>query len=456
MTNAMREGVEAIGLPLTGSEELNLSQLKAKLNALNPVDTSDYLTTQLPDRQAIAFRLLAKEQANEVFGYLPLEVQEDLISNLHRQEIRELVEAMTPDDRADLFDELPARVVKRLLLQLSPSEREATSLLLGYPESTAGRVMTTEYVRLRTDLTVAQAIQKIRRLDADKETIYYCYLTDPDRMLNGVVSLRQLIFAEPDQLISELAQQRLISVQTLAPQKEVARLMKRYDLLAMPVVDRDQRLVGIVTVDDVVDIIEQSATEDIQKLSGIQAGDEAALAPPLVSVQKRLPWLAGNVVLYAGVAGVIAPFQSTIALVPVLAVIMPIISNTSGNVAIQTLAVTVRGLGVGEVSPLDVFKILRKEILAGLCNALVIGLMLGLLSLFWAQGQYSWVAVVTGIAMFFNVLIAASAGTMLPMFLKRAGLDPALISGPLLTTMLDAIGFFTFLGAVTYMLGYGH
>jgi len=430
----------------------NLSLLKTQLNAMNPVDAGEYLTNQTPEEQAIAFRLLDKEQANEVFGYLPLEVQEDLITNLHKQDVRALVEAMTPDDRADLFDELPARVVKRLLLQLSPSERQATALLLGYPESTAGRVMTTEYVRLRTDLTVAQAIQKIRRLDADKETIYYCYLTEADRTLKGVVSLRQLIFADQDTPILELAQRQLISVATLAHQAEVARLMKRYDLLALPVVDRDSRLVGIVTIDDVVDIIEESATEDIQKLSGIQAGDEAALSPPLVSVQKRLPWLVGNVALYVGVASVIAPFQSTIGLVPVLAVIMPIISNTSGNVAIQTLAVTVRGLGVGEVTPLDVFKILRKEILAGLCNALVIGLLLGGLSLLWASGQYAWVAAVAALVMASNVLIAASAGTVLPMALKRLGLDPALISGPLLTTLLDAVGFLSFLGIITLVL----
>jgi len=433
----------------------SMGELKAQLNALNPVDASDYLSTQSPERQAIAFRLLAKEQANEVFGYLPLEVQEDLVTNLHRQEVRELVEAMTPDDRAEFFDELPARVVKRLLLQLSPSEREATSLLLGYPESTAGRVMTTEYVRLRTDLTVGQAIQKIRRLDADKETIYYCYLTDADRSLQGVVSLRQLIFAEQDTPIETLAQNRLISVNTNANQEDVARLMKRYDLLALPVVDRENRLVGIVTIDDVVDIIEESATEDIQKLSGIQAGDELALGAPLDSVKKRLPWLVGNIALYVGVARVIAPFQSVIALVPVLAVLMPIISNTSGNVAIQTLAVTVRGLGIGEVTPLDVFKILRKEILAALCNAGVIGLVMGLLSLIWAQSSHPWVALVAAVVMSLNVILAASLGTMLPMGLKRLNLDPALISGPLLTTLLDAGAFFTFLGTTALLLNYG-
>ncbi len=430
----------------------NMGELKARLSELNPVDASDYLTTQPPNRQAIAFRLLEKEKANEVFGYLPLEVQEELITNLHNQEVCAIVEAMTPDDRAEFLDELPARVVKRLLTQLSPSERAATSLLLGYPEATAGRVMTTEYVRLRTDLTVAQAIQKIRKLDADKETIYYCYLTDPDRLLQGVVSLRQLIFADPETPIQTLAHSRLIFVNTNSPQKEVARVMKRYDLLAVPVVDRDNRLVGIVTIDDVVDIIEEAATEDIQKLSGIRGGDEAALSPPWVTVQKRLPWLVANIGLYMGAASLIAPFQEVISLVPILAVILPMISNTSGNVGIQALSVTVRGLGIGEVSPLDVFRILRKEVLAGLFNAVILGSVIGVLALFWAQHSYPWIGAIAAGVMALNVMIAVSAATALPMILKKLGLDPALVSGALLTTLMDSVGFFAFLGLTSYML----
>lgn len=430
----------------------DLNQLKTELNHLQAVDAGDYIA-QLPlERRAIAFRLLNKNQAIDVFEYLPQEIQEELISSLHAADVRRIVDSMRPDDRAELFDELPARVVRRLLQQLSPAEREATATILGYPEGTAGRVMTTEYVRLRQGLTVGQALSKIRLTDQDKETIYYAYVTDDNRKLVQVISLRQLLFSLPDALIQDIASNRVIKVYTETPQEEVARLMQRYDLLAVPVVDREDRLVGIVTIDDVVDILEEEATEDIQKLAGVSGGDEAALSPPAVTIRKRLPWLLANIGLYIGAASAIAPFQEVIALVPVLAVIMPILSNTSGNVAIQALSVTVRGLGVGEVTHKDTFQILRKEILAGLGTALALGLALGVLSLIWATPGDRWVAIVASTVMVVNVLVAASLGTLLPMGLKRLNLDPALISGPLLTTTLDAVGFFTFLSFISVVL----
>ncbi|MBC8121290.1 MAG: magnesium transporter [Gemmatimonadaceae bacterium] len=432
----------------------DFASLKTELNQMNPADAGEYIATLLPSHQALTFRLLAKEKAAAAFEYLPPEVQQSLIDSLHAREVQAVVEQMSPDDRAELFDELPARVVKRLLMHLSATEREATALILGYPERTAGRVMTTEYVRLRSDLTVSQAIEKIRKLDRDKETIYYAYLTDAARQLLGVVSLRQLLFAEAHTPVRELARDTIISVPTTAAQEEVARLMKRYDLLALPVVDSEARLVGIVTVDDVVDILEEEATEDIQRLSGIPGGDEEALSPALVTVQKRLPWLLGNIVLYIGAASAIAPFQATISLVPVLAIVMPILANTSGNVGNQAISVTVRGLAVGEVSPLDVLKILRKEILAGLLNAVALGVALGLLTLLWAGPTERWVGLVAAFVMASNVLLAASLGTLLPMVLKHFNQDPALVSPPLLTTLLDTIGFFSFLGLTSLFLAY--
>lgn len=434
------------------SDFTGLNQLKWELNQLPAVDVGEYIAELSPDRRAIAFRLLKKDHATDVFEYLPSDVQEELISSLHAAEVRHLVEEMHPDDRAELFDELPARIVRRLLEQLSFEERQATATILGYPEGTTGRIMTTEYVRLRQGLTVGEALEKIRATDEDKETIYYAYVTDDQRQLVRVVSLRQLLFARPEVLIRDIASDRVVKAYTETPQEEAAQLMKRYDLLALPVVDREDRLVGIVTIDDMVDVLEEEATEDIQKLAGVSGGDEAALSPPRVTIQKRLPWLLGNIGLYIGAASAIAPFQSVIAVVPVLAVIMPILSNTSGNVAIQALSVTVRGLGIGEVTVADTFKILRKEILAGIGTAIALGLALGVLSLIWATPAEHWVSFVAATVMIINVFVAASLGTLLPMGLKRANLDPALISGPLLTTTLDAVGFFTFLSLISVAL----
>jgi magnesium transporter len=433
-------------------ELVDLNQAKGELNRLQAVDVGDYIEELPPEKRAIAFRLLQKDKATDVFEYLPADLQEELITSLHTADVRSLVDSMRPDDRAELFDELPARIVKRLLLQLSPTERVATATILGYPEGTAGRVMTTEYVQLRQGLTVGEALEKIRQTDQDKETVYYAYVTDERRKLVQVVSLRQLLFSIPTAYIRDIASERVLKAYTEMPQGEVAQLMKRYDLLALPVVDRENRLVGIVTIDDVVDILEEEATEDIQKLAGVSGGDEAALCSPKVTIRKRLPWLLGNVVLYVGAASAIAPFQSVISLVPVLAVVMPILSNASGNVAIQALSVTVRGLGMGEVTHHDTFGILRKEVLAGLASALALGLSLAVLSLIWAPPSEHWVALVAGLVMMINVLIAASLGTLLPMGLKRMNLDPALISGPLLTTTLDAIGFLTFLSLISVAL----
>jgi magnesium transporter len=433
----------------------DLNQLKCDLNCLQPVDVGEYIT-QLPEKQrAIAFRLLNKDQAIDVFEYLPTEVQEDLINSLHDAQVVDLVEEMSPDERAELFDELPAGVVKRLLQQLSPEQRQATATILGYPEGTAGRVMTTEYVRLRRGLTVGEALSKIRLQDEDKETIYYAYVTDDNRTLVSVVSLRQLLFTFPDVLIKDIASAHVVKVRTETSQEEVARIMQRYDLIAMPVVDREDRLVGIITIDDVVDILEEEATEDIQKLAGV-SGDEEALSPAQVTIRKRLPWLLGIMGLYIGAASAIAPFQEVIAAVPVLAVIMPIFSNTGGTVGIQALTVTIRGLGVGEVTPADTGKILRKELLAGLGTAVALGLTMVALSLIWAKPQERWVALIAGVVMATNTMVAVTLGTLLPMGLKHLKLDPALMSGPLVTTMLDTIGFLTFLSIISVALKVFH
>jgi len=433
----------------------DLNQLKLTLNHLQPVDAGEYIT-QLPKKQrAIAFRLLNKAQAIDVFEYLPTEVQEELINSLHDVQVVQLVEAMSPDERAELFDELPAGVIKRLLQELSPEQRQATATILGYTEGTAGRVMTTEYVRLREGLTVGEALSKIRRQDEDKETIYYAYVTDDNRTLVSVVSLRQLLFTFPEVSIRDIASDRVIKVRTETPQEDVAQIMKRYDLIAIPVVDREDRLVGIITIDDVIDILEEEATEDIQKLAGV-SGDEAALSAPQVTICKRLPWLLGIMALYIGAASAIAPFQSVIAAVPVLAVIMPIFSNTGGTVGIQALTVTIRGLGVGEVTPRDTMKILKKELFAGLGTALALSITMILLSLIWARPQERWVAFIAGIVMATNTIVAVTLGTLLPMGLKQLKLDPALVSGPLVTTMLDTIGFLTFLSLISIALNVFH
>lgn len=432
--------------------QYKLNQLKLELNHQPPVDVSEFIGDLPQQQRALVFRLLNKSRAIEVFEYLEPEVQSEIINSLHDLQVVQLIEEMSPDDRAELFDELPPKVVKRLLQELSSEQRQATATILGYPEGTAGRVMTTEYVRIREEWTVSQALDKIRKQDKDKETIYYAYVTDDDRKLVSVVSLRQLILEPATALIRDFANSQVIRVSTQMPQEEVAKVMKRYDLIAVPVVDREGRLVGIVTIDDVIDIIEEEATEDIQKLAGVSGGDEGALASPLVTIRQRLPWLLAIMGLYIGASSAIAPFQPTISQVPVLAVIMPLFSNTGGTVGVQALTVTIRGLGVGEITPKDTLKLLRKELAAGGGTAIALGITMICLSMIWAKPQERWVGLIAGTVMATNTLIAVTLGTLLPMGLKRLNLDPALISGPLVTTTLDAVGFVIFLSLISVAL----
>lgn len=430
----------------------DLNQLKRELTELPAIDIGDYIEDLPEARRAIVFRLLNKSKATEVFEYLQPDVREALIGSLNDGQVHQLIESMSPDDRAELFDELPAGVVRRLIQGLSPNERKATAMILGYPEGTAGRVMTTEYVRLQEGLTVAQALEKIRRRDEDKETIYYAYVTDRNRKLLSVVSLRQLLFSLPDAQLKDIGSDRLIRVQTDTPQEEAAQVLMRYDLIAVPVVDSEDRLVGIITVDDMVDILEEEATEDIQRIAGTTGGDESSLSPPLQKLRNRLPWLLGIMGLYIGASSSISPFQATIARVPVLAVIMPLFSNTGGTVGIQALTVTIRSLGVGEVTPDDTMQILKRELQAAFGTAFSLGGTMVLLSLIWTQPHERWVALVAGAVMAINSLVAVTLGTLLPIGLKRLKLDPALVSGPLVTTMLDTIGFILFLTMITISL----
>jgi magnesium transporter len=426
----------------------DLNLLKVELNHLPAVDVGDYIAELSLEDRALAFRLLNKDRAIDVFEYLPPDIQEQLLEDLHSTQVYQLVEEMRPDERVALFDELPAGLVKRLLQHLSPEERQATATILGYAEGTAGRLMTTEYVRLRQGLTVEEALAKMKQSDQDKESVYYAYVTDDNRKLLQVVSLRQLLFTLPETPIKDIASDRVVKVTTETTQAEMARLMQRYDLIAMPVVDREDRLVGIITIDDVVDVLEEEATEDIQKLAGVGGSDESSLSSPWTKIKSRLPWLMFTMVLYIGASKSIQPFTETISKMPVLAVIMPLFSNTSGTVGIQALTVTIRSLSVGEITPAAILRVIKRELVAACGLSMSLGLTMLLLAvvLFGAPG---WVAGVAATVMATNTIMAVVLGTMLPLAFERFKLDPALVSGPLVTTLLDSIGFLQFFTLVT-------
>ena len=436
----------------------NYDAVKLLLAPVQPVDIAEAIGTLPRTLQALAFRLLSKDEAIEVYEYLDPAVQQSLLERLRSSEVLEIVEEMAPDDRVQLFDELPAKVVRRLLAELSPAERRVTAQLLGYEAETAGRLMTTEFIDLKEFHRAAQALAIVRRRARETETIYSLYVTDGERHLTGILSLRDLVTADPEDHVGDVMTRDVVSVRTDTDQEEVARAIQRYDFLAVPVVDREQRLVGIVTVDDVIDVIEQEATRDIYAAGAVQAGDEDDyFQSNLFTVaRRRVVWLAVLVVANGFTTEVIAVNDDVLQQVVVLAAFIPLLIGTGGNVGAQSSTVVIRGLSTQRIQSLGPLRAIVREALAG---ALLGLLMLALVVPFaWWRGGIDGALVGTavGISLMAITTLAATAGAGLPLLFNRMGLDPALMSAPFITTATDVAGVFIYLRTATWLLHQGH
>jgi magnesium transporter len=457
----MAEGsavAEVVARQLAGLlEATNYDGAKLLLQPVQPVDAAEAIGTLPRTQQALAFRLLPKDEAIEVYEYLEPDVQQSLLDRLRSNEVLELVEEMSPDDRVRLFDELPAKVVRRLLAELSPAERRVTAQMLGYGAGTAGRLMTTEFIDLKEFHSAAQALEIVRRRARDTETIYSLYVTDASRHLTGMLSLRDLVTADPQARLGDVMTREVVQVTTDADQEEVARVIQRYDFLAVPVVDREQRLVGIVTVDDVIDVIQQEATRDLYAAGAVQAGDEDDyFRSNLFTVaRRRVVWLLVLLLANSGTSAVIASEQKVLSQVVVLAAFIPLLIGTGGNVGAQSSTVVIRGLSTQRIQSLGLARAIGRECLAGL----LLGLLMMLVVFPWAAHvSGSWV--VAGAAASSLVAIttlAATAGAALPLLFDRLGLDPALMSAPFIATATDVAGVFIYLQTAAWLLGrFGH
>lgn len=420
-------------------EQGNLQGAKALLGPVQAPDVAEAIEGLPETLQVIAFRLLPKSEAIEVYEYLDSTVQQALIEEFKRQEVLDIVDKMSPDDRVRLFDELPAKVVTRLLEQLSPIERQSTALLLGYEPGTAGRIMTPEYISLKESFTVFQALERIRGLAKYTETIYYLYVTDAARCLTGTLSLRELVIAQPQQTIGEIMTRDALFVQTDTDQEEVARLIQRYDFLAVPVVDTEQRLVGIVTVDDVIDILEQETTEDIYALGGVQSDGDNYFQTDLVTVaRRRVVWLLVLLLTNTVTGTIIKAQEELLQQVVTLAAFIPLLTGTGGNVGAQSSTVVIRGLNTEDIRLKEALRIIRREAIAGI----LLGLILGTITIIWAyflQGNFL-VALAVGVSLIAIALLASVSGSALPFLFRSLKLDPALMSAPFITTAVDVVG----------------
>ncbi len=441
-------------------DEKKYQSTKDILLTMNPADIAAIFEELAEERIPLLFRLLPKEAAAETFAELDPRLQELMIRGLSDTELREIVNELYVDDAADLVEEMPANVVKRILAQADPQMRKEINEILRYPENSAGSIMTTEYVSLRPGMTVAEAIARIRKTGVDKETIYTCYVTESRKLL-GTVSVKDLLLAEDDATpVSQIMDEYVISVNTLTDQEEVAQMLAKYNFLALPVVDTDGHMVGIVTFDDAMDVLVEETTEDIEKMAGIMPTEKPYLRSSAWDLFKhRIPWLMLLMVSATFTGMIITSFESALAAQVVLTAFIPMLMDTGGNSGSQSSVTIIRALSLGELEFADLPRVIWKEIqTAFLCGLALAALCFAKIMLFdrLLLGNTDITALTAFVVCFtmaVTVLIAKMVGCTLPICAKKLGLDPAVMASPFITTIVDALSllvYFAFARALLF------
>ncbi len=429
------------------------TRLRQIITELNDADIADYLEEMEEEEVIKIFRILPKDMAADVFSYLEIDQQQFIITSLSDKDAGRIIDNMMSDDAKELMEEMPANVVKRLIANTSPDTRQAINHLMRYPEDSAGSVMTVEYVDLKEHQTVAEAIERIRKVGVDSETINICYVLDNKRTLVGTVALRYLLLSDPDAVIGDIMHRNVVSIRTLMDQEEVARQFKKYEFTAMPVVDNEDRLVGIITVDDVVDILEEETTEDIEKMAAVMPSDKPYLKMTVFDAfKKRIPWLLLLMISATFTGSIITSFEKELSRYVVLTAFIPMLMDTGGNAGGQASAIIIRGISLDEIIFSDWPKVIWKEIRTALLCGLVLSVCnFGRLMLFDDVSVY--VALVVCITLMMAVIVAKIVGATLPMIAKKIGLDPAVMASPFITTIVDAISLLIYFRVAETVLG---
>ncbi len=440
-------------------ERKRYAQLRDLLLPLEAADIAALCQDMKEDTIPLVFRLLPKELAAEVFVELDSDQQELLIRGFSNAELKEVLDELYLDDTVDIVEEMPAGVVKRILQHSDPETRKSINEVLKYPEDSAGSIMTTEFVDLLATMTVEDALKRIRRTAQDKETINICYVIDEGRHLLGVLSIRTLLLAEEDDVIGDIMEQHYIAVQTLDDQEVVARTLSKYDFLALPVVDKENRLVGIVTVDDAMDVLQEEVTEDIEKMAAILPSDKPYLKTGIFETfRSRIPWLLLLMVSATFTGQIISGFENALAAVTVLTAYIPMLMDTGGNCGSQASVSVIRGISLGEIEFSDLIQVIWKEVRVALvCGAALAvcnfaKLMLVDRLLFNNPSVTVTVAAVICLTMVCTVLCAKLVGCTLPMLAKKVGFDPAVMASPFITTIVDAISLLIYFRIATLLL----
>ena len=440
-------------------EERKYPSLRDILVTMNPSDIAATFGTLQPDRILLLFRLLPKELAAETFVEMDPEAQELLIRGFSDSELKAVVDELYLDDAVDLIEEMPANVVRRILAQADPETRKSINELLRYPENSAGSIMTTEYVTLRPDFTVGESILRIRRTGVDKETIYTCYVTE-NRTLVGLVTVKALLLAEDDEIpIRDIMETNVIRLSTLTDQEEVARNFAKYNFLAMPVVDAEDRLVGIVTFDDAMDVMEEEATEDIEIMGGMSPSEKSYHRASVLDLfRQRIPWLMLLMISATFTGMIISGFEDALAAQVALTAFIPMLMDTGGNSGSQSSVTVIRALSLGELQLRELPKVLWKELRTAMLCALVLsalcfGKVLLVDRLLLGNASVTvMVALVVSLTLAVTVLVAKAVGCTLPMLAKRLGFDPAVMASPFITTIVDALSLLVYFAIAKALL----
>ena len=442
--------------------EKKYARLRELLSEMNPADIAQILE-DVPERELpVIFRILPKELAAEVFVEMDSQMQQLLIEAFSDTELREVMDELFMDDTVDIIDEMPATVAKRILSQTDANTRKMINQLLAYPDDSAGSIMTTEYVDLKKNMTVDAAFDRIRKIGLDTETIYTCYVTDASRRLLGIVTVKDLLLNEKTCVIGNIMDENIIFANTLDDKEEVAGQFEKYDLMALPVVDKENRLVGIITVDDAIDVIQDEATEDIEKMAAILPSDKTYFRTGVFSTFKaRIPWLLLLMISATFTGAIISGFEEKLTVLPALIAFIPMLMDTGGNSGSQSSVTIIRGISLGDIEFKDICRVIWKELRVALCCSAVLATVnfakmwlvdYLMLHTFDPGRQFAEIGVVC-VTLFFTVIVAKLIGCVLPIIAKKIGFDPAVMASPFITTIVDAISLFIYFNIAIAVLG---
>ncbi len=433
-------------------ERRDYHALRAMLAEENEVDVAEALAELPQEKAVVAFRTLPKELAAEVFSNLPPETQQVIIQSATDQELSAIVEELYVDDAVDMLEELPANVVKRVLKNAGPDTRRLINQYLNYPENSVGSIMTAEFTDLRQSMTVMEAIDHIRRTGADSESIYTCYVTNASRKLEGVLTIRELLLAKDDQRVGDLMETDVITAETTEDQEEAVARMMKYDFISLPVVDKEQRLVGIVTVDDVMDVMEEEATEDFEKMAAMAPSEKPYLKTSVFSLAKhRIMWLLVLMISGMITGGILGRYEAAFAAMPLLVTFIPMLTDTGGNAGSQSSTLVIRGMAVGEIELRDFMKVFWKELRVSILVGVVLSAV-NFVRLIITYPGNEMIALTVAMALFVTVLLAKTVGGILPMAAKLCHADPAIMAAPLITTIVDAISLVVYFQIASALL----